>query len=127
MRAVLLNGSVIDTDAVEFNRETYHFYLGGVDITNQLKREDKREGFVDFDDSKDNLRVYNELHPGQAPTGPTTIWGNFVEQVTTDPLAAPVEMLERGVDSALNTTTVKVGLVLLSIGVLAIIYANRPR
>lgn len=118
----LLNGTTVDTDAINFDKSTYQFYLGSENLTDLIRRIDKRR-FSGFDDTTENLRVYKLAHPDAMDTGPTTIWGNFWNQISTDPLEAPVELLERKVGGALDSTTGKIAIVLVVIGAIAVGYA----
>lgn len=122
MQITLLNGSTVDTDAIVFDKETYQFYLGSENLTNLIRIVDKRR-FNGFDDTTEYQRIYNLSHPDAPQTGPQGIWANFWQQITTDPLDAPVELLQEKVGGALDSTTGKIALALVAIGVLAVLVA----
>lgn len=105
MRITLLNGRQAWTEEITFDPGNYHFYWGArnLDITDSMTREQKRT-FEGFDDETENRRLYADAHGGQDfNTGDTTIWGNWWDQMTTDPLAAPLDALDTGVFKAFTS------------------------
>jgi len=123
---VLMDGRRVNIEDLDFDVDTHRFFWNGQDVTNLVKRTDKKR-FPGFDESIENLRIYKEQHPGVPETGSTSILGNFVHQIVTDPLDAPLEALQRGVGNALETTTGKVVIALVFVGVIAILMAAMPR
>lgn len=106
----LLDGRQIDPASVNFDTSTYHFYYGGEDITNLIRRADKIATWPNFDMTVDNNRIFNEDVAAQGnanlgavqnilggvdatstgQVGSTSTFGNFYNQITTDPLNAPL-------------------------------------
>ena len=123
---VLMDGRKVDIALLDFNSDSHRFFLQGEDVTNLVKRTDKKR-FPGFDEAVENLRIYREQHPGKPETGSTSILGNFVHQMVTDPLDAPVEALQRGVGNALETTTGKVVIAVVALGVILVIMSLLPR
>lgn len=101
MQITLLTGAKIESQELTFDRNTYHFFFRGVDITDDIRRADKISIVPNFDVTKDNYRLSDE--------GPVTGQkGNYglndldesttrilVKQLATDPLGAPIESLNR--------------------------------
>lgn len=108
----LIDGRIVDENSVEFNSGTYHFLLNGEDITDNIYRKDK-ENFYGFDATKDNERIYQEkyalAHGGKSapPVGSTSTLGNFWDQMTSDPLQAPIETLNHTVAKITGSSGVR--------------------
>jgi hypothetical protein len=122
MIVTLLDGNTVDSSSIVFDDRSYHFYIGATDITRDLRRVDKLELVPNFDVERDNIRASQEAHgktlqeyvPLQTNAGVI-----FVDQITTDPLAAPLESVDSAVKKVLSSTGVKkiliVGIVVLAV------------
>lgn len=93
----LLNGSQVDEQDLVFNEKDYNVFdaFTGENYTNLIRQSDKVRIFPGFDRAKDNERSFVENYVRQngkqpLPTGSTSIAYNFWQQVTTDPLKAPI-------------------------------------
>lgn len=112
----LLDGRSIESSNLRLNEDNYSVSIvsTGEDVTNNLRQNDKAQIFAGFDRAKDNLRSYVEQyrreHNGAtpAPTGDTSLWGNFWTQITTEPLRAPLDALNTATDSIFENNTVRV-------------------
>ena len=136
MNITLLDSRVIDIAAINFDPSDYSFTVwyadgnGKENITTLIRRADKLR-FADFDgDFYNNLlyvQKYQREHNGQLPpdVGSTSIWANFVEQILTDPLAAPLATLDNLVDQIFSSTGVKT--ILIVAGGLLILYIVAKR
>lgn len=97
----LMDNRKIDLALLQFNPDTYHFTIGNEDITNLIRRADKVRIIPNFDVDRENLRVFNEgTGAGSPPIGSTSTLTNFLQQITTDPLAAPIETAGRMIEGA---------------------------
>ena len=135
MNITLLDGRVIDIAAINFDPSDYSFSVwyadgnGKENITTLIRRADKMR-FAGFDgDFYNNLlyvQKYQREHNGQLPpeVGSTSIWGNFVQQILTDPLAAPLETLDNFVDQIFSSKGVLV-IVGVSAGLLILYIAAK--
>lgn len=123
---VLMDGRRVDLSALDFNSDTLVFMLGDEDVTNLVKRSDKRR-FPGFDDTAENLRIYRASHPGVPETGSTSILSNFTSQILTDPLDAPVQMFGDAAKKALESTGGKVVILVVAIGIGMLILSYVPR
>ena len=128
----LIDGRKVDMDAVTFGKD-YHFFLNAEDITNQIRRADKAK-FPGFDIEVDNERIYVEKYVRQHGTlppevGSDSIWWNFKEQILTDPLDAPLEALDAGVNKLFASSGIKIiagVLVAGAIFYLVVVYGKKP-
>lgn len=98
-----ISGKGYAVNGISFDAETYHFTYGetDVDITNDITRADKLLLVPDFDITKENYRLSSELgnyKPGGIQPLDDSTASNFVKQITTDPLAAPLDTLNKTVD-----------------------------
>lgn len=105
----LLDDRVINPDEVTFNRNIYHFTYRGEDITNLIRRADKRAMVDNFDDDIENQRLYVEKYVrenGVLPpeVGSTSTWAIFFDQLATDPLDAPLDALDTAVEKAFSSS-----------------------
>lgn len=103
-------------DDIYFDVPSHHFYYAGADVTDGIARQEKMM-FAGFNVEKDNLRLYNEKNPGAGATGDTTIWGNFWDQIFTDPLAAPFESADKSIASVTGSVS---GKLLLAAGIIGL-------
>lgn len=122
MIVTLLDGRTADSSELTFNSETYHVYWNGEDVTNNMRQYDKRQIWPDFDQSIDNERAYAEKyfreHGTQPPpTGSSSTFVNFWQQIINDPLQAPLETLDATAAKLTSNTTIKT---LLWIGGIAV-------
>jgi hypothetical protein len=97
----LSDGTIVPVDSINFDSDTYHFYLNSQDITNLISRADKIANWTAFDPSVDNTRLSNERTGGTGPVDnlPTNTTGIFIDQILTDPLAAPADAISGAIDS----------------------------
>lgn len=119
----LLDGRTIDAGDVRFDEGSYHFYYNGVDVTNLLTQNNKAANFPRFDRARDNLRAYEESYTKRMgtpppPTGDTSLMSNFVKQITTDPVAAPLEAFDRAVENVKQSTGIQAIGTIAGIGLL---------
>lgn len=111
----LIDGTTVDPNQIYFDTVSYHFTLNGQDITANITRADKIANWPTFDPSVDNTRLYSESRGGSGPIADldTSTLDIFTQQVLTDPLAAPLDALNSGVNKVLASSGVqKIGLVL---------------
>ena len=125
MTIALLDGMSVDSKDIRFDSQNYHFFVGDNDITELIRRADKRALVPGFDDDIENRRVYAErvftpdVQGDQpAPIGSTSTWGNFWNQVTTDPLDAPLDALDAGVKKLVASSGVQKIVIVAVIGLL---------
>lgn len=126
MNITLISGRVVDSDVVEFDPATHTFTLNGADITDDIRRNDKRK-FVGFSDEQENLRWFKKNNPNAPETGSTSTLGLFWDQITTDPLDAPLDALDAGVNKILGNTSVKIILGVVAVGVAAYVFYRVSR
>ncbi len=121
MNITLISGRVVDSDVVDFDPATHLFTLEGQDITDDIKRNDKRK-FVGFSDEQENLRWFKKNNPNAPETGSTSTLGLFWDQITTDPLDAPLDAADAAVQDILGRTSTKIilgGIALVVVGYIA--------
>lgn len=93
----LISGGEISDNFLIFDASTYHVFdaATGEDLTYEIKQGDKVRLFDNFDRATDNERAYVEKYKrdnGTAPppVGSTSTFVHFWNQITTDPLQAPI-------------------------------------
>lgn len=103
MDITLLDGRIVDTANIFFDDSDYSFKLGGTaeNITTLIRASDKQT-FPGFDQTKYNdivyVQHYFQLHGTYPPDiGSTSVWANFVQQIATNPLQAPLDSLNAGI------------------------------
>ncbi len=113
-RLTLTNGESVLVDAIDFNATTYLFKIGNRDITNLIRRADKNYYFPEFDPLRDNIR----LSTGNATTAQleTSTGRIFLEQITTDPLDAPLDAFDAAVDKVIGSSGIQTVLIVGFIG-----------
>jgi len=129
----LLDGRQVESSNVFFDDTNYSFKLGGTgeDITRLIRAVDKQT-FAGFDQTVYNdivyVQGYQRTHNGALPAnvGSASTWSNFVQQITTDPLAAPLQALDSTVNQILGSTGVKTLLIVAALG-LAIFLVAKSR
>lgn len=133
----LLDGRTIDQSEVYFDPDALTWTAGnGEDLTWNLYFRD-RQNFADFDVQAWNDKVYQARyaaeHGGQnpAPVGSTSTLANFWDQITTDPLDAPLDSLNDflkylGKKIADSPAVQKIGVAVV-IGVVLIVILKNPR
>ena len=98
---LLLDGRTVVDTAVSFDPVSYHFFLGGEDITDQIRRTDKLRIVPNFNVERENIRLSEERGAqaglGNEPLNDST-GSIFVDQIVNDPLAAPMESFNRQVE-----------------------------
>lgn len=122
MIVTLLDGRTVNSDELTFQPETYHVFWNGEDVTNNMRQYDKRQVFPDFDQSVDNERAYAEQYFRQhgtqpPPTGSSSTFVNFWQQISTNPLQAPLETLDATFAQVTGNKTIKTVLWIVGIGV----------
>lgn len=100
----LISGRTADSDRITFNDQTLRFTLapGAQDITDDIRRADK-VAIWNIDVDRENQRIFAESyardHDGHLPTPlDTSTTSIFLGHILTDPLAAPLDVLNRGID-----------------------------
>lgn len=113
MDITLLDGRIVDTANIFFDDTDYSFKLGGTaeNITTLIRAQDKQT-FPGFDQSKYNDIVYVQKYFRQHGTyppdvGSTSIWANFVDQIATNPLQAPLDSLNAGLSNVTGSDAFK--------------------
>lgn len=103
----LLDGRSVQVSNIFFNPDNYHFTLSptGEDITNKIRRSDKLSNWNNFDPETDNIR----LSTGNSNTEPLneSTTSIFVDQITSDPLSAPLETLNNVIDKVIAAPAIK--------------------
>lgn len=109
-----LDNRSADTGNINFDRGTYHFTLRdtGEDVTNQIRRADKEANWAGFDAATDNERLYVEKYIREHGTlppdvGPTSTWAVLLNNLATDPLGAPLEVVNNAWNDVVNSSGVK--------------------
>lgn len=129
MIITLLDGRQVDASNIFFDDSDYSFKLGGTaeDLTTLIKQADKKT-FSGFDVSVYNDIVYAQhyfaQHGSWPPSvGSTSVWVNFVQQITTDPFAAPLDSLSSAISSAVDSDGFKKILIVgfIALGVLLLV------
>lgn len=98
-----ISGKTYAVNKISFDYETYLFTYGDtdIDITNDIYARDKWQLVPDFDMAKENFRrasANGDYKPGGSQPLDESTASNFVTQITTDPLAAPLESLNNTFD-----------------------------
>jgi hypothetical protein len=126
----LLDGRQIAIETIYFNPADYSFTSSaGENLTDLIRIADK-DKFSGFDRSKWFTIVSNRKNglPDNATAGSTSILGNFVEQITTDPLAAPLDALNTGINKLFTAPGfIKAGLIVGAILVVYVIVKTKTK
>jgi hypothetical protein len=133
MMIQLLDGRQVDGSNVFFDDSNYSFKLGGTgeDITRLIRAVDKQT-FSGFDQTVYNeivyVQGYQRTHNGQLPpnVGSTSTWANFVNQLVTDPLAAPLDTLDSTVSQIFSSSGVKTLLIAVAL-ILAVVLVAKNK
>jgi hypothetical protein len=120
----LLDGRQVAKENIFFDDSNYSFKLGGTgeDVTTLIRAIDKQT-FDGFDQTKYNdivyVQHYQATHNGVMPAnvGSTSTFGNFVHQLATDPLGAPLATLDSTVGELLGSSGFKTVLIVVAVGV----------
>lgn len=119
-----IDGGAYDVSQIQFDPETYHFFYGPTerDITNDILRSDKLLLVPEFDVRTENFRLSNEKRTGTGTPGSLqpleeSTGKIFLEQVTTEPLKAPLETLTRTVDELIANGGLRKLALLAGVGV----------
>lgn len=118
----LLDGRTVDQAHVFFHPDTYKFTAdNGEDLTWLIKLTDK-DSFPGFDRSRWFTIVSDLKNTGAIqPELNTSTWDIFWQQISTDPLAAPLEQADKAFDEIVNSAVApKIG---LAIGAVVVILA----
>lgn len=113
MTITLLDGRSVDTANITYNPARFTFIYrtpdGFEDVTNNLRLIDMAR-FPAFDQVSFLQNRSYQARPGPKP-GSTSTFVNFWEQITTDPLAAPLEgagnLFSRGVEGIFGNVNVQ--------------------
>lgn len=122
MNVTLLDGRTVDSQDLTFHPENYHVYYNGEDVTNNMRQSDKAAIWSDFSRATDNERSYAEKYVREnghnpPPAGSSSTFVNFWQQITTDPLAAPLETLDTTVSKLTGNSTIRWVLIIAAVGV----------
>ncbi len=125
----LTDGRQVDESHIVFDRATYHFTINSEDITNLIKPSDKMSNWNDFDISIDNTRLYNERRGGVGPVdnlndSTTSI---LTDQLLTDPLGAPLDALDKGVNQIIKSRGIQIGLVGVAVVLIIVALVERRK
>lgn len=122
----LIDGTVVNSSDVVFT-PPYEFALtDGTDITENMFTKDKLL-YDNFDLTAYNNYLYTQkyesTHGGSQPPalGSTSTLSNFVTDVTTDPLAAPLNALDSGVKQVIGSTGIQTIVIIAVAGIAAVI------
>lgn len=123
---LLTDNRAVAIKDVVFDSDTQRFYLAetGEDITFKIYRKDKVL-FTGFDSVKTNELYYREAHPDAPPPGETNVTKIFLGQLVTDPLAAPADVLNSGVESLKKTLSSPVAWVVILGGAIGLLFLLR--
>jgi len=136
LNITLLDGRVIDADAIVFDPSDYSFSVwyadgnGKENITTLIRRADKLR-FYGFDgDFYNNLlyvQKYQLAHNGATPRelGYSNVWAQFAWQLANEPLKAPLAALDKAVDDLVNSSGITTILVIGGVALVLIILAKR--
>ena len=99
MIITFLNGDEVSTSDLTFDAVTGRVYLGSDDVSDEVRFTDKRRLWPRYDWDAWLRRVsnQNQIARGEKPVqeGSTSLLGNFVSQIVTDPFSAPLESADR--------------------------------
>lgn len=125
------DGNNYDVKLISFDPDTYHFTYGDSekDISNVLYSKDKQLLVPNFDLQLENNRRASEngdYKPGGVQPLETNTGTILVDQLTTDPLAAPLEALNSGFDKIVaNSGVRKIALLgFLALGIYFVLRAS---
>jgi hypothetical protein len=128
----LINGRNVDEAVIAFDANTYHFTLRntGEDVTNEIRRADKLALVSGFDIARDNNRLYAEKKGGVASGKDlepleTNTFKIFGQQILNDPLAAPLETVDKGVKQIFASSGIQTLLVVAGLGIAALILLKK--
>jgi hypothetical protein len=98
-----ISGKSYAVNQLSFDKETYLFTYGDaeIDVTNDIYSKDKQLLVPDFDLATENYRrasANGDYKPGGIQPLDESTASIFVSQITTDPLAAPLETLNNTFD-----------------------------
>lgn len=128
-RITLLTGTPVDTGNIHYDPSDFSFTLvdgmGVRDITMNLRASDKQAYFPDYNQAAYNEYLSQQRQPGA--TGSTSVLHNFISQITTDPLAAPIDALNKGVKQVVGSSGVQTIALLGGLALVAYLYFNATR
>jgi hypothetical protein len=124
----LINGRNVEETDLVFNEKTYHFTQRstGADVTNEIRRADKLALVRGFDVGRENNRLSSEKSgaPDLEPRE-TNVFKIFGQQILDDPLDAPLETLDAGVNKVLKSSGIQTILVVAALGIAALIMLKK--
>lgn len=88
----LLDGRILPVQDIRLEPDQWNFtrVSSGERLTYEMRQQDKRQ-FQDFDVVKSNDEIYKEVNQEQSNPGSTNVTSLFIQQLATDPLAAPAD------------------------------------
>lgn len=123
MKFKLLDGRTVDAEAISFDSDTYHFFFGTEDVTENILPKFKYNLVPNFDGALENIRYSRErgvgTGPGSAGPLPTDTGEIFVDQIINEPFDAPIQALGNTVNRALATPGIRAFLIIGAVGVVA--------
>lgn len=121
MIVTLIDGTRVESSELTLNQSTYHVFWGTVDITANMRQNDKVLVFPNFSRATDNNRASDES-PYHPPTvvGSTSTAAIFWNQIIHEPLKAPFEAASAGLKQVWATPFGK--LVLIGGGIALALY-----
>jgi hypothetical protein len=117
-----IDGTVYNTSDIVFDSISQTFTVGQLDISTNLYRKDQ----LLWQNAGFDVTAYNNLlythhyeatHGGKEPPvlGSTSTLSNFFTDITTDPLSAPLDSLNKGVKQVFASTGIET-LILVGLG-----------
>jgi hypothetical protein len=128
MIITLLDGRTIPAANISFNPDNQRAYLNatGEDLTRLIRQADKRN-FAGFDQSLTNELFFKEAHPDAPEVGSTSVTRNFIDQIITDPLAAPADAAAGAVAAVKGAVTSQTGMIVVGVIILGLLVWILPR
>jgi hypothetical protein len=95
----LLDGRILPVQDIQLEPDQWNFtrISTGERLTYDMRQQDKRQ-FPNFDVVKSNDEIYKEVNQETSNPGSTNVTSLFIQQLATDPLAAPADAVASVVD-----------------------------
>lgn len=104
-----LDGTEVSSSDLTLDWSSYRVWLGTENVTNEIRQSDKVKIWPGFSREKDNLRAHAEQQARRGepvtPTGSTSTWDIFWNQIITDPLEAPLDYADDKITGRLFAST----------------------
>lgn len=128
MIITLLDDREIPQAGITLDTTNQRFYVNatGEDITRLIPIGSKRL-FAGFDATLYNELLYQEMHPDAPQVGSTSVTGNFLHQIFTDPLAAPADEAAKLTESIHQTIKSPVTWAIAAAAIVVLIIVLIPR